>query len=246
MGPSELFWMTLLVASACIKLAIVYAMILFGSIFGLLTSAVAFLFENWIFQAAFGAWVVFALQQIHQKSVQRTDLFQKRYEQKLSAIQSFFGLVDKRIYASRAYLATLRVPQPDESWVTERERYREAVREWNERAPSVLVTMLTLLPARMCYQIERDTFLPFSQVDQMLASIRRARSSNSPSRDAVFSTQDILADLVTNSNVSLASFLNLAKKERKLIDQEPSISEENLPNLSFGYLVASLFKTTID
>ena len=243
---TDILWMIASVLGACLALTIVYGLMIIGIVYGIVTNTVLFLFENWVFQAAFGAWVVFALQQVHQKSVQQSDLFQKRYEQKLVAIQSFFGLVDKRIYASRAYLATLRAPQQDESWVAERERYRDAVREWNEKAPGVLVTMLTLLPARMCYQLERDTFLPFAHSDQLLGTIRRARLNGTESQNTIFGTRDILAELVENSNISLAEFLNLAKEERKFLNQEPAISERNLPNLSLGYLVASLFKPSIN
>lgn len=246
MEIADHIWFGIFVAFSCVQLAIVYILILISVAFAGVGLVIVFLFENWVFQAVFGAWVVFALQQMHQKSTDKAGLFQKRYDQKLAAIQTFFGLVDKRIYASRAYLASLRALPPDNEWTAERERYRDVVREWNEKAPGVVVTMLTLLPARLCFQVERETFLPFSLMDAHLGRIRRLRTAGTIDPNVIASVHNILSELVSDSNVSLAEFLNLAKEEQKLIDRKPRISEENLPLLSLGYLVSSLFKAPVN
>lgn len=243
---SEYVWFGVSVALACIQLAIIYVVLVVDAALRSVSAVIVFLFENWVLQAAFGAWVAFSLQQLHQKSVQKADLFQRRYDQKLAAIQLFFGLIDKRIYASRAYLTSLRSPISDDGWVAERERYRQVVREWNEKAPGVLVTLLTLLPARICFQLERETFLPFSAVDGLLGHIRESRGSGQRQLEAVSNVQGYLSEISTSSAISLAEFLNLAREERRLIDRKPSIIDENAADLSFGYLITSLFKSSVN
>lgn len=151
--------------------------------------------------------------------------------------------MDKRIYATRSYRAAL---LDNDSWLTQREVYRTAVREWNERAPGILVTMLTLLPAGLCFRLERNTFARFAQMDACLARMRRAREAEK--RDDVSSrcVTNLLVELGELSSSSLAEFLSLASKEARLINQQPSIELENERHLSTGYLILSLFKPAIN
>jgi hypothetical protein len=221
----------------------IYLVLAIGSVVSAIFSVVAFLFETWVVQAVFGAWVVFALQKLHQSAVQRAERFQRRYDQKLAAIQTFFKLVDKRIYATRTYRAAL---LNDDGWLAQRELYRAAVQEWNEQAPSILVTLITLLPARLCFQLERNTFRRFAEIDSYLARIRRAREVNKSDKISAGQVMGLLAELSELSSTSLAEFLALARKEAKLIDQQPSIDLENEQHLSTGYLIMSLFKPAIN
>ena len=242
----DLLFFVLLVILACAKLMLVYGVIVVGAVLGGISSTIVFLFETWVFQAVFGAWVVFALQQLHQASTQRADRFQKRYDQKLAAIRSFFALLDKRIYATRAYRAALLSDDSPVAWSSERERYRNVVREWNEQAPGTIVTLLLLLPARLCFQLERETFQRFAAMDAYLGRIRRAREMGQVDRVLALQVTDLLTELTELSGASLAEFLNLAREEAKLIDQKPTIALENAPYLSLGYLVSSLFKPAIN
>ena len=200
----DVLFFVLAVLVACSKLIVVYCASLVGVVLGGISTVIVFLFETWVFQAVFGAWVVFALQQLHQASMQRADRFQKRYDQKLAAIQAFFGLVDKRIYATRAYRAALLSSESQEAWIAEREKYRDAVREWNERAPGIVVTLLTLLPARLCFQLERETFQRFSTMDAHLGRVRRAREAEQADRTSAAQVADLLTELSEHSTASLA------------------------------------------
>lgn len=244
MSLSEIVWMSVLVTIASIQLLVIYALLVAQAIWSALTALFVFLFQNWIIQAAFAGWLAFALQQVHQKAMRRRELFQRRYDQKLDAVQAFFRLVDKRTYATRAYLATLRAPSDD--WQAERQRYREVVKEWNESAPSLLVTMLTLLPARLCFELERATFVSFSSMDRLLSKIRHAREAGQQSSVSSNQVQQYMDELAETSSVLLAEFLNLARAEQRRLDERPTVSAENADDLSFGYLFVSLFKPTVN
>jgi hypothetical protein len=216
---------------AVIVVFIVYISLIVGHLATLGWQLVQFLFVNWIVQAFFAAWVAFKLQQVHHERTQKAARFEKRYDQKIEIVRQLFGLVDRRIYATRTYKLFLQ--SADLGWPEERVRYREVVRKWNEEAPGLLVIMQTILPQRYCLEFDHIFFPKFATIDSFLGRQRTLLERESP----------IDVTLAAYARVMLAEFINTARSERRLIDRVPEINFENIDSLGCGYLIKSLFKS---
>lgn len=231
-GVAKVFW-----AFVTFLFGALIAILVFG--YQAVSSTLSFLAQTWVLQTFVAAWVAFQLQETSLANSRKRDRLQAAYQRKVEASKALYGLIEKRIYASRRYLGVIE-SEPDKI-ADERERYRTAVSEWNEQAQLHQVTLLLEFDSYFGLLVDKQYNPSFVAVEALLRRQRLlVEGGKVPS--AVLS-REVRTTLDYLNRLALDVFrkaMKKARKERNIVDEKVSISEGNIEHLSYGRLLKSL------
>lgn len=168
-----------------------------------------------------------------------------KHESQIQLIKDFFGLVDKRIYASRLYLDELTSGDP-ERIRTQKESYGVTVAEWNERNQGMVVMLRSRFDSQTANAIEMYFPPEFAQVDKKLRRKRTLGASDPVTQRQL--TEDIRKALFQINRRARSEMHDLFEKTSDtltILDERPPIKLSNAERLSTLYLIKSLFKTRV-
>lgn len=232
----------LLAKATAFAFAMIAAVIVIATGFGFtaILEFLRFLIENWIVQTLIGAWVVFKAQQAaaaHSRSMARLE---GAYSRKIEAISSLYGLVERRLYATRRYLATI---ENDPSMIDqERLQYREVVQEWNVSAKMHQINVLLDYDSYFGLLLDQEFFPSFAKMDMSLRHQRiRVQNGNKP--DAIISS-NISSELKRLSVLALKitrEMRRIADADRMILDGKAEIRLENSGLITYPQLLKALF-----
>ena len=206
-----------------------------------MVTLVTFLLENWIIQAAFAAWVAFQLQEIGLANGRKRDRLEAAYQRKVEAAKALYSLIEKRIFASRRYLAVIEGEHDRIS--EERARYRAAVTDWNEQAQLHQVTLLLEFDSYFGLLVDHDYNPIFVRIDGMLRKQRLlAETEGSLNKLRSKEIREALDQLNRLSLNVFREMLKDARKDRNIVDEKVDISEENIDHISYSRLFKSLLQ----
>ena len=213
------------------------AMLFFG--YQAVTSFITFLAETWIIQTLFAAWAAFQWQERSAVNSRKRERLQSAYDRKVEAAKALYGLIGRRLYASRRYLDVIESEPAKLS--AEREHYRAAVKEWNEQAQVHQVTILLEFDSYFGLLIDRTYNPSFINIDSWLRRQRQAIESGD-AHDVTVSRQ-IRSELHELNRISLdvsREMLKEARKDRNIMDEKVAITEENIDHISYTRLLKAL------
>jgi len=164
------------------------------------------------------------------------------HESQLNLTRELFKLVDRRIYASRAYLTAL-LDTTEAVAEEERVRYRAVVAEWNESVSGLLILLQTRFDYQSSYNFD-NYFLPaFAEVDRKLRAKRVGRGR--PEVNQADLTAQVRGDLDL-INIQAREFMELlmqkSRDTERALEEKPVISASNAHSLGYWYLLKSLFE----
>lgn len=168
-----------------------------------------------------------------------------KHESQIQLIKDFFGLVDKRIYASRLYLDELTSGDP-ERIKAQKEIYGVTVAEWNERNQGMVVMLRSRFDHQTANAIE--TYFPpeFAQIDAMLRR-KRLLGGSDPIKQRQL-TEDVRKGLSRINREARSVMHDLFEKTSDtliILEEKPPIKLSNAERLSALYLFKSLFKARV-
>lgn len=205
-------------------------------------SFVGFLLQNWVPQTLLAAWVAFQLQEMSASNSRRRDRLQSAYDRKVDATKRLYALIEKRIYASRRYLAT--IEQEPTKISAERDEYRAVVAEWNSTVKLSQVDILLDFDGYVGLTLDRVYYPFFAQIDALLRTQRlavergEAHSSKISARIA-----SLLRELNREGLDLTREMLKQARRDRNIMDEKVPISEANLEHLSYRRLFKALLQS---
>lgn len=192
---------------------------------GIIGGGIAFAWQrkNWLFQQKF------------------TRLYET-YHAQISVTRDIFELVDKRIFASRAYITALKSHNED-SISEERIEYRRVVAEWNEKSSGLVTILKSKFGSTLAYRFD-GYFLPeFSNLDHHLRNIRLSIESDRAIDARSFNVAFLsLHSINEEGRIFMNELLYLAEYNKDILEQRPKISMENIDNLYSLYLIKPLFE----
>ena len=222
-----------------IALLVCLAVVVLGTGIQGLSGFLGFLAETWLIQTAVAAWVAFRLQEISQVNQRRFERLQTTYERKIEAVQTLYGRIEKRLYATRRYLSVI-ISEPD-LIASEREQYREVVRDWNENIKLSQATLLVEFRAGFGLSLDHVFFPEFSKTDARLRTLRQqVEAGNEPNSSVVSAINTTLRNLNQYSLDLIREMLQEARRDRHVMDDTLDVTEENAPQLSYGRVLKAL------
>lgn len=232
----------LLVKATAFALALIAIILFFALVSGLSTATdiLKFLIENWIVQTLIGAWVIFKAQQAVAASDRGMARLESAYSRKIDAITGLYSLIERRLYTTRRYLAT--IENDPELISEEREKYRQVVTAWNESAKIHQINLLLDYDPYFGLLLDQVFFPTFADLDRLLRRQRLAVQSGRLA-DAHASDQ-IERDVNSLSRLALQvtrEMRKIADKDRKVLDGTVAISPENAHLVSYTQIFKALF-----
>ena len=221
---------------------IVVAILIWGTIEALFLATKAvldFLVANWIVQTIFAGWIALAYQRASSEASRRNEILEATYHRQMNAANDLYSLVDRRIYASREYLATI-LTEPKRIDAV-REEYRGAVRDWNEGAPKAQTTLLMELPSSYGMRVDHVFNPGFLELDGLLRRQRlliqadRAASTILTSR-----IRRILSEVHQTRIDDMRDITRIAKYQRLSWDNEYSTKRDRVEHLSTWQLAKAV------
>jgi hypothetical protein len=214
------------------------------AVFGIRTiyDAIIFLFQFWIIQGLFGAWLAHSFQNRHAK-IQRTNAtLEASYNRQISAIKSLHLKISRRIYGSRRYLDVIE-SEPN-NIDAERALYRSIVQEWNEQsAVDQVFLLIDFKDSQFGLSLDRDYFPRFSSIDRKLRAQRiLVQKGQNPDPSVSRAIRDELSHLNRISIDLMREALKVIKLNRDRLDSTLPITEYNIPDLTYSRLLNSLFQ----
>ena len=202
--------------------------------------ALKFLSDVWILQAVAGAWIALAFERASAESTRKLDELNRVHDKRVSATKGVLKLIDGRLHATRRYLDT--IENEKEVIGRERERYAEAVSEWNTEIKTYQISLLIDFDDSY-YGLELDHhFLPkFSEIDGLLRRCRiEVQAGNALSKMTAARIQVLMADINHSSLEMMRRMLLIAKRDRELLDRRAPLQRGSIHLISYGDLFAAL------
>lgn len=208
------------------------------------TSVLSFLAQTWILQTFVAAWVAFQLQEASLANTRKRDRLQAAYDRKVNASKALYALIGRRIYASRRYLDV--VEGEPKRISDEREKYRSIVSEWNEQAQLHQVTLLLEFDSYFGLLVDLEYNPSFVTIDTLLRRRRILVEAGSPINGArSLEIRQILHELNRVSLDVFREMLKEARKDRNIMDEKVSITENNIDHISYGRLIKALLHPSV-
>lgn len=203
----------------------------------LITGGIIFLLSSFVAAGIAGAW-----QRRSWVFEQRMSRMKENFDRKIDLVSEIFALIDARRTASYYYIDALKTRNL-EIISEERMLYRDEVKLWGSKIPSLTIKLKTTFSHQICYDFDNYFPVEFSLVD---SALRRARLRiERGSGDFISCIEEADANLhMINFHARLMSsdLLQNAEGDRLSIEQRPKISTENIQELTYSYLLKSLFK----
>lgn len=233
-GVAKVFW-----AFVTFLFGAVIAILVFG--YQAVSSTLSFLAQTWIIQTFIAAWVAFQLQETSLANGRKRERLQAAYQRKVEASKALYGLIEKRIYASRRYLGV--IESEEDRIAEERERYRTAVSEWNEQAQLHQVALLLEFDSYFGLLVDHDYNPSFLTVEMLLRKQRlRVEQGQIASPEISKSVRSTLDGLNRLALDVFREALKEAQKDRNIMDEKVEITEANIDHISYSRLFKSLFQ----
>lgn len=232
----------LLLKATAFAFAMIAVVLWLGIAFGVANVAnlITFLVENWIIQTLIGAWVVLKTQQAIAASNRSMARLESAYVRKTDAINNLYGLIERRIYATRRYLATIDL---DPAHIDiERQLYKAAVSEWNEQAKLHQINLLLEYDAYFGLLLDHRFFPTFSKIDRLLRAQRVTVQGGGKVDKNI--NRSITKEINELSHLALEitrEMKKIADKDRKILDGDIEIRLENADLVSYSQVLKALF-----
>lgn len=165
-----------------------------------------------------------------------------KYDAQIGLARDLFVLVDKRLYASRLYLNVILERDLERIYV-ERETYRKVVFDWNSNISGLIIMMISRYRSQT--RLDFDTyFLPaFAELDRKLLHLRKQVERNGRLvADDVQAARGDLYRINWRAREFMSEMMAEARSLYRVIDEKPEIAERNISELTYWYLLKSLFE----
>lgn len=204
-------------------------------------SVLSFLVENWILQAILGGWIAHNFQTANARSERQLANLEAAYQRKTEAAKGIHTLIQRRIYSTRRYLATI-ISEPN-AIEAERAAYREVVSDWNSTAPTHQMAIIVEFGYFQGVDLDHNVFPVFADIDRRLRAARLAVEAGHEVNLISLGTVDRqLRSLGIYANDLNKELVRRATIDRAFLDNGAPITQENYRYLSHFELIKALIK----
>lgn len=210
-----------------------------------LGSVFEFLVDNWILQALLGAWIAFTFQEMSARAARESRTMEASYLRKTEAAKALHSLIQKRIYATRRYSATI-VSEPS-AMQAERASYQVAVAEWNSEAQTHQVAIILEYGYSQGLVLDHEFFPAFAEVDRLLRGQRQRVQDDKPASPEIRATVDRILRMLSGLALDLnRKLLGEAIAARDILNGKVAVKHENSQYLSHLQILKAIMKPTVE